>query len=96
MTSTSTNLADAINDVQTATETVYKALADLAKKSLTEINERCAKLTSIDTLSTVTQSIEKLRSTQLANAIKLAAIPDRYESEMQTLYRPVEDIIGTS
>ncbi|XP_031631405.1 uncharacterized protein LOC116345836 [Contarinia nasturtii] len=96
ITSTSANVPDAINDAQTATDTAIKGLSDLAKKFLTEINEKCAKLTSVDTLSTINQSIEKFRATQLSNCIKLASIPDRFESVMQSYYKPVEDIVGTN
>lgn len=95
-TSRSEKVVEATNEVKTANSKVYVDMATLGDKFLTEINTKCAKLTSVPTLSTINQKVEELRATQLDTAIKLAAIPAKYEAEMQANYVPVENIIGTN
>lgn len=94
-TSRSDKVAEATNEVKTANAKVYADFATLGDKFLTDINTKCAKLTSVPTLSTINQKVEELRATQLDSAVKLAAIPSKYEAEMQSNYAPVENIIGT-
>lgn len=95
LTATSDKLPEAIAETKAATEKVIIDYAELADKFAKEINEKCGNLGSVGVLSNVNQKIEQLRATQMDIAKQLAAIPDRYEKEMQSNYVPVEEFLGT-
>lgn len=94
VTSKSDYVATAINEARAANKKIYQDFAILGGNLLTDINTKCAKLTSVNWLSNIIQNMETLRTNQLDSAIKLASIPMRYEAEMQSNYVPVENIIG--
>lgn len=95
VTSRSDRLTEAVNDAQTATTTAIDEFAAKAKEFMTTINDSCSKLDSTTTLQEINKRIEELRARQIDNAGKLAAIPAAYEEKMQSLYKPVEAIIGS-
>lgn len=88
-------MSDAVATVRNADTKAIADLATLATKLEKEINEKCANLSSVQTLSEINQKVDELRFTQLGNATELAALPQSYENEMQSNYVPVENIIGT-
>lgn len=96
MTATSDKMTDAIAQVKAATETVIKAYAEFADEFAKQINEKCGNLGSVQVLSNVNLKIEQLRAAQTEAVKNLAAIPEKYEKEMQTNYVTVENIIGTA
>lgn len=95
LTSQSDKLNEAISDVQKADSQALTDLTTLADQFLKDINEKCAKLSTVQTLSDINKQVDELRATQLSTATELAAIPKKYEDEMQASYTPVENIIGT-
>lgn len=87
---------DAINDARTAATTAIDAYAAKGRELLASINGNCTAMDSSVPLSTISKEIEDLRATQLQLSSQLAAIPAAYEEKIESLYKPVEEIIGST
>lgn len=87
---------ESISDVETADVKIITDFVALGNSFLLEINDRCAKLNSTQTIGEVNRGIEAVRANQLRTATTLTLLPQQYEEDMQANYVPVENIIGTN
>lgn len=91
--STSTAVSTAIAAVKKANEDVITEFVTASDKSLTDINDLCAKLATTAAVRDVQKEVIATRASQYGGASQLAIIPENCEKEMQSNYVPLEDMI---
>lgn len=92
----SSNIENISFDARNAIQHVYGEMADISNSSLAYINGNCSWLNTTGVLNDTVESAEDWRHSQLASAVKLAAIPHAYETIMQGNYAKIEKVIGTN
>lgn len=93
--SRSTTTSDAITAAKNANEEVIKGFVTASDKSLTEINDLCAKLQTTAAVRDVQNELIETRASQYSGASQMAVIPENCEKEMQSNYVPVENMIDS-
>lgn len=93
--STSTTTSDAITAAKNANQEVIKGFVTASDKSLTEINDLCAKLQTTAAVRDVQKELIDTRASQYSGASAMSVIPENCEKEMQSNYVPLENMIDS-
>lgn len=93
--SRSTTVTDAITAAKNANTDVITSFVTASDKSLADINDLCAKLTTTAAVRDVQKELIQTRASQYDGAFQMSVIPENCEQEMQSNYVPLENMIDS-